>query len=218
MASLIHIDQQQLPFICELINKSNLSIQTWLTTFFNVTIPPLLHWLYQYGLVFSPHGENTMLILDSQYRPKGLVIKDFIDDVNLSDRDLPELNDLPLPLKEVLLKVSDQKITQFIHTGLFVVLYRYLSDILQTYADYDEADFWQQVHDVIKSYQESHPELQNRFNQFDLLRASFNKMCLNRIRLLSVGYADYDDRPKVDTIGLMNNPANAQNIAAWRSK
>lgn len=217
MASLIHVDAQQKPFVCALVEKSGLSLAEWLKTFFAVTIPPLLHWLYRYGLVFSPHGENTLLIMDN-YRPVGLVIKDFIDDVNLSDRDLPETADLPPPLRDVLLKVSDHQLTQFIHTGLFVVLYRYLSDILATHAHYAEADFWQQVHETILAYQKKYPDLQVRFEQFDLLRPSFNKMCLNRLRLLSVGYADYDDRPKVDTITPMNNPVNADYLHAWRSK
>lgn len=215
MASLIHVDYQQKPFVNALIEKSGLSLQQWLKEFFTATIPPLLHWLYQYGLVFSPHGENTLLILD-KYRPVGLVIKDFIDDVNLSDRDIPEVADLPVPLRHTLLKVKDHQLTQFIHTGLFVVLYRYLSDILETHSHYPEADFWQQVHDTIRCYQDQHPELQSRFEQFDLLRKSFNKMCLNRLRLLSVGYADYDDRPKVDTITPMNNPVNADFINRWR--
>lgn len=215
MASLIHVDSFKKPFVSGLIEKSGLTTDVWLASFFKSTITPLLHWLYRYGVVFSPHGENTALILENG-KPVGLVIKDFIDDVNISDTHLPETDDLPPSLRAILLKVDDKQLTQFIHTGLFVVLYRYLSDLLKTYDGYSEADFWQQVHDVIVDYHREHPSYHDRFLRFDLLRPSFNKMCLNRLRLLSVGYADYVDRPKVDTIEPMKNPANLDVINAFR--
>lgn len=215
MAAIIHVDAEEKPLVCALIEKSGLSISDWLAQFFAVTMPPLLHWLYQYGVVFSPHGENTLLILDEQFRPAGLAVKDFIDDVNITKNDFPELSDLPETLQQVLLKADDEYITQFIHTGLFVVLYRYLSDILATYAGYQESCFWRQVQSVIQDYQHTHPELAERFRKFDLLRASFKKLCLNRLRLLSVGYADYADRPKVDTLELMANPVNTEILDTW---
>jgi siderophore synthetase component len=205
MASLIHVDSREKPFVSVLIAKSGLTMDAWLQALFQSVIPPLLHWLYQYGVVFSPHGENTLLILENN-QPVGLVIKDFIDDVNISESQIPERKDLPESLQTILLSVPDDAITQFIYTGLFVVLYRYLSDILQTYENYPEKEFWKKVHNVILDYQNTHPALKPRFQQFNLLKRFFNKMCLNRLRLLSVGYKDYSDRPKVDTIRPMQNP------------
>lgn len=208
MASLIHIDNNNVPFINSLIAKSGLSVTDWLERFFSVCIKPLLHWLYKYGMVFSPHGENTMLILDNNYYPAGLVLKDFIDDVNISNMNIAELADLPNVLLDTLYRLNDEDLTQFIHTGLFVVLYRYLSDILCSYSNYPEEVFWQQVHDTITAYHIEHPEFQSRILEIDILKPQFKKLNLNRLRLIHVGYSDYAERPKVETSVLINNPAN----------
>jgi len=215
MAALIHIDYANKPLISTLIEKSGLTLENWLTLFFSVVMPPLLHWLYRYGVVFSPHGENTLLVI-KENRPVGLVIKDFIDDVNISEQDLPESDDLPPSLKKLLLKVSDDQLTQFIHTGLFVVLYRYVSDILQTYHHYSEINFWELVRSAILDYQKSQPNLNKRFKQFDLFKPSFNKLCLNKLRLLTVGYQDDVNRPKVAISGSINNPVNHLVLNTWR--
>ena len=61
---------------------------------------------------------------------------------------------------------------QFIQTGLFVVLYRYLSNILMSYADYPETQFWQQVHTEIEKYHQSHPELSEQIQGINLFEAS----------------------------------------------
>jgi siderophore synthetase component len=215
MASLIHIDNNQRPFIQDLINKSPLDISKWLEQFFRVCIPPLLHWLYKYKVVFSPHGENTMLVLDENYCPSRLVLKDFIDDVNITDCDMSTLSDMPVELLDTLYRLPDNELSQFIHTGLFVVLYRYLSDILYSYCDYPEDKFWQQVYNVIVEYHNEHPELSEAIASINILQPMFKKLNLNRLRLLEVGYADYANRPKVESTILMYNPANQDNWQLW---
>ncbi len=214
MASLIHIDNNSVPFINSLIAKSGLAIDDWLIKFLGVCIPPLLHWLYKYGVVFSPHGENTMLILDENYYPTGLVLKDFIDDINITSIDIAELEDLPNVLLDTLYRLSDEDLAQFIHTGLFVVLYRYLSDILCSYSNYPEEVFWQKVHDTVTAYHIKHPEFQTRILEIDILKPKFKKLNLNRLRLLDVGYGDYAQRPKVESRVLMDNPINAAYLSS----
>lgn len=215
MASLIHSDSNEVPFISALIIKSGLTTSQWLEQLFAVCIPPLLHWLYKYGIVFSPHGENTMLVLDENYYPVGLVLKDFIDDVNISDRESAELSDLPKELRNTLYRLPDEELAQFIHTGLFVVLYRYLSDILTSHENYPEALFWQQVHDAIVAYHVAHPEFAEQIASVDLLKPEFKKLNLNRLRLVDVGYSDYAERPKVESTILMSNPVNPQHWQTW---
>jgi siderophore synthetase component len=217
MASLIHIDANNVPFICSLVDNSKAGLSDWLERFFAVCIPPLLHWLYKYGVVFSAHGENTMLVLDENYYPSRLVLKDFIDDVNITNRDIPELASLPHELLETLYRLPDDELIQFIHTGLFVVLYRYLSDILYTYMNYSETRFWQQVHDTIAQYHEAYPEFHLRIKDIDIFKAEFKKLNLNRLRLINVGYADYAKRPVVESVTMMHNPVNPDYLKYWGS-
>ncbi|MDQ7860079.1 IucA/IucC family protein [Peribacillus frigoritolerans] len=84
-----------------LLKKSGLTAEAWTAQLFDVILSPLLHFIYQYGLVFSPHGQNTILVL-KDYKPHRLAIKDFVDDVNVSDQPLPELSSLPDDLRKVL--------------------------------------------------------------------------------------------------------------------
>lgn len=218
MAALIHRDKNEEPLVNLLISKSKLTIDNWLKEFFEVSIPPLLHWLYKYGVVYSPHGENTMLVLDDNFKPTRLVLKDFIDDVNITDKQIPELNTLPPSLKEILYKLPEHELTQFIHTGLFVVLYRYLSDILQTYTNFSEYKFWLLVQKTIEKYHNEHPELKERIDSFNIFKPSFKKLTLNRLRLIDVGYGDYANRPKVESTSFVNNPINHEFLQNWHNK
>lgn len=214
MAALIHIDANDTPLINTIVERSGLTLDQWLEQFFNICLPPLLHWLYNYGVVFSPHGENTMLIMDENYLPRKIVLKDFIDDVNISNQDIAALANLPKQLFDTLYRLPDEDLAQFIQTGLFVVLYRYLSNLLETYNGYSEAQFWEQVHFTIQAYHHAHPEFKQQIESIGLLNEQFKKLNLNRLRILDVGYADYANRPSVSATISMNNPANPK---YWKS-
>jgi siderophore synthetase component len=181
--------------ISEFVERSPLSLEEWLDELFRTTLPPLLHYLYRYGTVFSPHGENTILILDEEFVPTRLGVKDFVDDVNVSDCDLPELDRLDDELDGVLRSEPPEGLCQFYFCGLFVGVYRYLSDLLTEHHGYDERRFWRQVREAVLDYQRRFPELEERFETFDLLRPEFTKLCLNRNRLTEEGYEDAAGRP-----------------------
>src|SRR5699024_6212345 len=101
LAALLHVDADGTPFISKLIERSGLSVDEWVKRLSDVILPPILHFLYRYGLVFSPHGQNTILVL-KDHIPHRLAVKDFVDDVNVSDQPLPELANLSDDLRTVL--------------------------------------------------------------------------------------------------------------------
>ncbi|WP_044640945.1 IucA/IucC family protein [Risungbinella massiliensis] len=205
LASLLYIDGNGKPFVQSLIDKSGLSVEEWFKQLFAVLLPPLLHYLYQYGVVFSPHGQNTILVLKN-HRPHRLAIKDFVDDVNVSKYTLPELANLSDELRNVLRSEEPEGLCQFIFTGLFVCHFRYLGQLVEAHIGWSEQSFWQEVRSVIKNYQKRFPELQERFEIFNLLRPQFTKLCLNRNRMLDYGYNDDSDRPHASEFGKVNNP------------
>ncbi len=208
LASLLHVDHQNQPFISQLVARSGLSLEQWLGRLFNTVLPPLLHYLYQYGVAFSPHGENTILVLKDNI-PHRLAMKDFVDDVNISRHPLPELKTLPDDLRAVLLTEPPEGLCQFIWASLLICHHRYLADLLDTYHDYSEYKFWYQVRQAILNYQVKFPKLQDRFELFDLFAPTFTKLCLNRNRLITYGYADDGDRPHAAEYGRVNNALNA---------
>jgi siderophore synthetase component len=70
-----------------------------------------------------------------------MVLKDFIDDINLVDEDFPELAQLPSEA-DLLLRHEATDLSHFIFTGLFMVHYRYICNVfLQDYPEYSELDF-----------------------------------------------------------------------------
>ncbi|MFE4656241.1 IucA/IucC family protein [Streptomyces hydrogenans] len=206
LASLLHTDPEGRAFVAELVERSGLTPAVWLRRLFAALLPPLLHFLYRYGTVFSPHGENAIVVFDEQDVPVRLAIKDFVDDVNISAHPLPEHGTMPDDVRAVLLTEEPGFLTQFIHSGLFVGVFRYLAPLCEEQLDVPEADFWALVRAEIIRHQERFPELKDRFELFDLLTPRIERLCLNRNRLHMDGYRDRSDRPHAAVHGTVPNP------------
>ncbi|MED1528537.1 IucA/IucC family siderophore biosynthesis protein [Bacillus pumilus] len=204
LAALTYEDHEGEPYVKQLIEKSGLSAKEWMAKFFHVVMPPLLHFMYQYGTVFSPHGQNTILVL-KDHQPHRLAIKDFVDDVNISDQPLPELASLGDDLKEVLRSEPPEGLVQFIFTGLFICNLRYVSNVLENHQLLDEATLWRLLAEEIQQYQKQFPQLKDRFDLFDLFQPKLTKLCLNRNRMIDYGYGDGDDRPHASEHGKVTN-------------
>ncbi|UOR11767.1 IucA/IucC family protein [Halobacillus amylolyticus] len=204
LAALLHEDKQEKPLIQSLIENSDLPADKWIDDLFQVVMDPLLHFLYQYGTVFSPHGQNTILVLKN-YKPHRLAVKDFVDDVNISDQPFEELNALPDELKQVLRSEPPEGLTQFIFTGLFICHLRYLASIMDNHQLLPEREFWDKLAGAIIDYQNKFPHLEDRFRLFDFFKGEFTKLCLNRNRMVDYGYEDGEDRPHASEFGKVTN-------------
>jgi siderophore synthetase component len=205
MAALLHRDRQGTPVLAALVERSGLAATDWLAALFEAVLPPLLHVLYRYGTVFSPHGENAILVHRDGV-PTRLAIKDFVDDVNVSDQPLPELRAALAPgVAEVLLAEPPEWLCQFLWAGLFVGHLRHLADLAEDHLGVGERRFWTMVRAAVLGYQDRFPELADRFKTFDLLAPRFARICLNRNRLLQDGYADRPERPHAATFGTVRN-------------
>ncbi|ELY65180.1 IucA/IucC family protein [Natrinema versiforme] len=204
LSALLHVEDGE-PVISKLVERSDLELSEWLDELFATMLPPLLHYLYRYGTAFSPHGENTILVLEDD-RPSRLAVKDFVDDVNVAEAPLEELQGLPEDLEDVLLSVPPEELRLFVVYGLFVGVYRYLADLLARHHDYPEERFWEQVRDAVKDYHAQFPELEDRFELFDLLEPTVPKLTLNRNRIVDIGYGDRPKRPHAVEHGTVPNP------------
>ncbi|MFD7519577.1 IucA/IucC family protein [Streptomyces niveus] len=206
LASLLHTDPQGRSFTAELVTRSGLPAEVWLGRLFAALLPPLLRFLYRYGTVFSPHGENAVVVFDDSDVPVRLAIKDFVDDVNVSARPLPEHETMPPEVRDTLLTEEPSFLTQFIHSGLFVGVFRFLAPLCQEQLDVPERTFWSLVRAEILRHQARFPELKDRFETFDLLTPRIARLCLNRNRLHLDGYRDRADRPHAAVHGTVPNP------------
>ncbi|MFE1383226.1 IucA/IucC family protein [Streptomyces sp. NPDC058740] len=206
LASLLHTDPDGRAFAAELVDRSGLAPRAWLQRLFAALMPPLLHFLYQYGTVFSPHGENAIVVYDEQDVPVRLAIKDFVDDVNISAHPLPEHATMPDDVRAVLLTEEPDFLTQFIHSGLFVGVFRYLAPLYEEQLGVPEEEFWTLLRAEILRHQARFPELKERFELFDLLVPRIDRLCLNRNRLHLDGYRDRPERPHAAVHGTVPNP------------
>ena len=213
-AALLHRDINGRSILSVLIQASGLTPLQWLKRFAEVCVTPLLICLYKYGLAFSPHGENTMLIHENGL-PKKMVLKDFIDDVNLVDEDFPELENLP-PEGQILLRHPAEELSHFIFTGLFMVHYRYICNVfLEDYPEHTELEFWQTISSVIDEFHQAHPDLADRIEKFSMFRPRFEKICLNRVRLFTTSYNDEAERPVPVFLDPIANPVSPNTLNQW---
>ncbi|MEU6484109.1 IucA/IucC family siderophore biosynthesis protein [Streptomyces sp. NPDC046887] len=210
LAALLHTDPDGRAFTAELVARSGLEPGEWLRRLFAALLPPLLHFLYRYGTVFSPHGENAIVVFDEHDIPVRLAIKDFVDDVNVSAAVLPEHDSMPEDVRAVLLTEEPDFLPQFIHSGLFVGVFRYLAPLCEEQLGFAEADFWSLVRAEVLRYQGRFPELADRYELFDLLTPRIDRLCLNRNRLHLDGYRDRPQRPHAAVHGTVPNPLAAR--------
>ncbi|MFG2196926.1 IucA/IucC family protein [Streptomyces sp. NPDC048639] len=206
LASLLLTDPQGHSFTAELVRRSGLAPTVWLRRLFAALLPALLRFLYRYGTVFSPHGENAIVVFDEHDVPVRLAMKDFVDDVNISAEPLPELEDMPEDVRSVLLTEPPGFLTQFIHSGLFVGVFRYLAPVCAEHLGVPETAFWSLVRAEILAHHARFPELKDRFETFDLLTPRIERLCLNRNRLHLDGYRDRPERPHAAVHGTVPNP------------
>ncbi|MCA1406471.1 IucA/IucC family siderophore biosynthesis protein [Ensifer sp. IC3342] len=205
LAALLHAGTDGKPVIQALAGKAGITVSDWMARFFDVVIPPVFHLLAKHGLAFSAHGQNATLILKDG-RPERLALRDFIDDVIVCDQEFPETATMPEKVRAVLLCLPADFLIHFIQTTLFICVFRYMSVLLDQRSGLSESAFWALVRDTVLRYQRRFPEMESRFATFDLFGEEYPRLCLNRVRLFTHGYADDDERPVPDFQGMVDNP------------
>ena len=203
MASLLYVDDAGNSMVGELVKRSGLTIEDWLQAYLQAYLKPLLQIYYQHSLCVTPHGENIILVLKDDV-PVRIVIKDFVDDIVLTEEAKEKL---PKDLAAGMIASSNKdNIPLFILLGVFDAFFRYLSNVLHTYAGYQETEFWQQVCDVILEYQAAHPALAPKFEKYNLFTPEFKRFYINSVRLLGNAYEEKTSFAIPRKGGTLQNP------------
>lgn len=203
MAAFLHVDQHGEAFLPELIKASGLSIDNWLRNYFKAYLSPLLHCFYEYDLVFMPHGENLILVLEEHIPVKAL-LKDITEEAVILSPDVV----LPEGLERMYAEVAEEVKLLSIFIDVFDGFFRFMSHVLLEHANYEETRFWSLVAENINNYQQRHPHLQAKFEQYDLFAPSFQLSCLNRLQLNNgKQMIDLDDPTALlQFVGTLDNP------------
>jgi siderophore synthetase component len=203
MASLLYVDDEGNSLVSELVKRSGLAMDAWLRAYLQAYLKPLLQIYYQHSLCVTPHGENIILVLKNDV-PVRIIIKDFVDDIVLTEEAKEKL---PKELAEGMIASSNKdNVPLFILLGVFDAFFRYLSNVLHTYASYNENGFWQQVYDVILEYQAAHPALTPKFEKYDLFTPEFKRFYINSVRLLGNAYEEKTSFAIPRKGGTLQNP------------
>ncbi|MDI5875028.1 IucA/IucC family protein [Shewanella xiamenensis] len=208
MAALLHVDHQEQALLAALIAHSGLSAKEWVKRYLNLYLSPLLHAFFAYDLVFMPHGENLILVLDAGI-PVKILMKDIGEEVAVLNGSEP----LPQEVQRLAVELEEEMKLNYILLDIFDCIFRYLAPILDKQTEVSEALFWELVADNVRDYQAQHPHLADKFAQYDLFKDSFVRTCLNRIQLNNnQQMIDLADREKnLRFAGGLNNP-----LAAFR--
>ncbi len=179
MASLLHVDREGGSFATSLIERSGLDAATWLRRYLDTYLTPLLHCFYEYELVFMPHGENVILVLDEDGVPKRSIFKDIAEEIAVMNPDTP----LPAEVERIRAEVPEEMKILSLFTDVFDCFLRFLNGTLADRGTLDEDTFWSTVADCVRDYQKSAPHLADRFKRYDLFADAFPLSCLNRLQL-----------------------------------
>ncbi|WP_353942726.1 IucA/IucC family siderophore biosynthesis protein [Streptomyces sp. HUAS MG91] len=179
MASLLHVDREGRSLAGALIERSGLTPTEWLKPYLRAYLTPLLHSFYAYDLVFMPHGENVILVLDERGTVQRAVFKDIAEEIAVMDPDAV----LPPKVDRIRADVPDDMKLLSIFTDVFDCFFRFLAANLVGDGVVDEDTFWAAVADCVRDYQASAPQLADKFARFDMFAPSFALSCLNRLQL-----------------------------------
>lgn len=192
----------------------------WFNRFLEVSLQPLMYLYHRYGMAFESHQQNVLLELENHF-PKTLWLRDnqgfyYIEEFATEIlQALPELTQLPSDA-DLLLRHEATDLSHFIFTGLFMVHYRYICNVfLQDYPEYSELDFWQTISNTIVEFNQKHPELAERADKFAMLRPTYTKICLNRVRLFTTSYNDEAERPVPVFLDPIANPVSPETLKTW---
>ncbi len=180
MASLLHVDDEGRSLGAALIARSGLEPQAWLRTYLDAYLRPLLHLFYQHQLVFMPHGENIILVLEDDV-PRRVILKDIAEEVVLMDPGTP----LPAAVERIRADVPDHLKVLSIISDVLDCFLRIFNAILIREGTIGADGLWTEVADCVRDYQRSAPHLAEHFAAHDLFAERFDLLCMNRLQLVN---------------------------------
>lgn len=178
MAALLHVDTQGDSLAKQLIKASGRNPVDWITSYLDAYLAPLLHCFYAHEMVFMPHGENLILVLEN-HAVKYVFMKDITEEVMVFNPKTP----LTEKSERIHIEMPEKLKPLCILNDVFQHFFRFLSSLLDEQQVLSEELFWNAVSDCISNYQLEHPQYGNLYERYDLFTDQFDSCCLNRLQL-----------------------------------
>ncbi|GAA1552374.1 GNAT family N-acetyltransferase [Brevibacterium picturae] len=178
MAALLHRDHRGVAFVSELIRAAGQAPEDWVRSYLRAYLHPLVHALLAHDLVFMPHGENLILILD-EHVVTGAFMKDIGEEVAVLGH-----RELPGDVERIRALVPGEEKALSVFTDMFDGVLRHLGGILDSDGVLGAQKFWALVAEVLDRYETEHPDLARGLaGDVDLRAERFAHSCLNRLQL-----------------------------------
>ena len=178
MAALLHRDHRGVAFASELIRASGRSPEDWVRSYLRAYLHPLVHALLAHDLVFMPHGENLILILDD-HTVTGAFMKDIGEEIAVLGK-----RELPADVERIRALVPGDEKALSVFTDMFDGVLRHLGGILDTDGLLSSEKFWALVAEVLDRYEAENPDVARGLaGDVDLRTERFAHSCLNRLQL-----------------------------------
>ena len=216
-AALPYRDPSGTSVLAHAITTSGLDADAWLARVFDILLTPLMHWLVRYGVAFCPHGQNLVLVTDAEFRPLRVAIKDFAQGVDLLDRDVPEYATLGTEADADMLRWPGRLLVQSLFSSVLAGQFRFWAEVLLDDLGLPRPRFWALVRRVVDGYRDRFDLPADAYDEFDLLAATVERVCLNREHLAGEGFDRVDRDEEFDVrFGRVPNPLVAPDPhGAW---
>ncbi|GAB2640956.1 IucA/IucC family protein [Kribbella swartbergensis] len=204
LAAVLHTSPDG-PLVQALIEKSGAEPQVWVSHLLSALLRPLLHLMHHYGITVNPHGENLAVICGPEGLPARIVIKDLVDDINVSTDPVVARGIEPDSHARVLPRKPWHVLRQYLVDALLLGVLNPLADLLEDTDLLGPDVFWGLVRGEVDLYTRTFPEYADRLSATALLGPTFTRYPLNGYRL-TLGYTDLDTRPPIPSTGTIPNP------------
>lgn len=205
LAAVLHRDADGRSLLADLIAQAGSAVDVWISALLAALLRPLLHVMHHYGITVNPHGENLMVICGPEGLPARIVIKDLVDDVNISTEPVAARGMEPDGHDRVLPRKPWHVLRQYLVDALFLGVLGPMGDVLADEGLMPADRLWAMTRGEIERYVAANPAYPDRLAATGLLDETYARYPLNGYRL-SLGYADLDTRPPIPVTGRMPNP------------
>lgn len=174
--ALCHLDRNGRPFIEPWVQS--IGIEIWLRRLIHVSVVPIIHLLYAHGIALESHAQN-MILIQSRGLPQRIALKDFHDGIRFAAAHLtapeqqPKLHATPsrhvrINRNSYITTETPEEVRDFVLDAFFFINLSELALLLTRHFGVAEQHFWRIIHETLSAYQRRFPELQDRFELFDL--------------------------------------------------
>jgi len=178
MAALLHTDINGHALLPELIKVSGLRSDEWMRCYIRAYLIPLVHCFYTHDLVFMPHGENVILVMENGV-PMRAYMKDIAEESSILNPDAK----LPPDASRLVADIPESYKLLTIFVDVFEGYFRHLVQVLVDTELMQENEFWALVASSIETYQREHPQHLEKYRRYDLFAETMIHSCLNRLQL-----------------------------------